>query len=165
MQSLKLQCVLRTSESNFNRGRTEASSSDTKLNSRLQDAEGYKDELIAKLQKHDLTKLSLTTSERYEKIINDETESYLLILSSLLLSSCSVFNTPEKEVVTVTEIVRPQITVAEKPKSLKLTDVKCTLSIEIILMSSRNMRKRNVDLVFYVISVRDYEKLALNMLR
>ena len=51
-------------------------------------------------------------------------KSYLLILSLLLLSSCSVFNTPEKEVVTVTEIVRPQITVAEKPKSLKLTDVK-----------------------------------------
>ena len=51
-------------------------------------------------------------------------KSYLLILSLLLLSSCSVFRTPEKEVVTVTEIVRPQITVAEKPKSLKLTDVK-----------------------------------------
>ena len=50
-------------------------------------------------------------------------KSYLLILSLLLLSSCSVFRTPEK-VVTVTEIVRPQITVAEKPKSLKLTDVK-----------------------------------------
>ena len=51
-------------------------------------------------------------------------KSYLLILSLLLLSSCSVFNTPEKEVVTVTEIVRPKITIAEKPKSLKLTDVK-----------------------------------------
>ena len=88
----------------------------------------------------------------------------LVILSLLLLSSCSVFNTPEKEVVTVTEIVRPKITVAEKPKSLKLTDVKWFIvnkdNVDQFLLDYEN---QNGDLVFYVISVRDYEKLALNM--
>jgi len=38
-----------------------------KLNSRLQDAEGYKDDLIAKLQKHDLTKLSLQRPKIWKK--------------------------------------------------------------------------------------------------
>ena len=91
-------------------------------------------------------------------------KSYLLILSLLLLSSCSVFNTPEKEVVTVTEIVRPQITVAEKPKSLKLTDVKWYIANrDNIDEFQETWEKENGDLVFYVISVRDYEKLALNM--
>ena len=88
----------------------------------------------------------------------------LVILSLLLLSSCSVFKTPEKEVVTVTEIVRPQITIAEKPKSLKLTDVKWFIvnkdNVDQFLLDYEN---NNGDLVFYVISVRDYEKLALNM--
>jgi hypothetical protein len=91
-------------------------------------------------------------------------KSYLLILSLLLLSSCSVFRTPEKEVVTVTEIVRPQITVAEKPKSLKLTDVKWYIvNRDNIDEFQETWEKENGDLVFYVISVRDYEKLALNM--
>ena len=85
-------------------------------------------------------------------------------MSLLLLSNCSVFNTPEKEVVTVTEIVRPQITVAEKPKSLKLTDVKWFIvnkdNVDKFLL---DYESQNGDLVFYVISVRDYEKLALNM--
>jgi hypothetical protein len=81
-------------------------------------------------------------------------KSYLLILSLLLLSNCSVFNTPEKEVVTVTEIVRPQITVAEKPKSLKLTDVKWFIvnkdNVDQFLL---DYECQNGDLVFYVISV------------
>ena len=85
-------------------------------------------------------------------------------MSLLLLSSCSVFRTPEKEVVTVTEIVRPQITVAEKPKSLKLTDVKWYIvNRDNIDEFQETWEKDNGDLVFYVISVRDYEKLALNM--
>ena len=81
-------------------------------------------------------------------------KSYLLILSLLLLSSCSVFNTPEKEIVTVTDIVRPKITIAEKPKSLKLTDVKWFIvnkdNVDQFLLDYEN---QNGDLVFYVISV------------
>ena len=54
-----------------------------KLNSRLQDAEGYKDDLIAKLQKHDLTKLSLQRPKDMEKIINDETKKLFTDFESI----------------------------------------------------------------------------------
>ena len=54
-----------------------------KLNSRLQDAESYKDDLIAKLQKHDLTKLSLQRPKDMEKIINDETKKLFTDFESI----------------------------------------------------------------------------------
>jgi leucyl aminopeptidase (aminopeptidase T) len=83
-------------------------------------------------------------------------------LSLLLLSSCS--NTPEKEIVTVTEIIKPQISVVERPKQIS------TNEIEWYVVTEKNydeFKKRflseNGDLVFYVLSVRDYEKLIVNM--
>ena len=53
------------------------------LNIRLQNAEGYKDDLIAKLQKHDLTKLSLQSPKDMEKIINDETKKLFTDFESI----------------------------------------------------------------------------------
>jgi hypothetical protein len=44
------------------------------LNEKLQQAEGYKDQLISKLQKHDLTKLSIQRPGMIEKRINDATK-------------------------------------------------------------------------------------------
>ena len=86
----------------------------------------------------------------------------LILLSLLLLSSCS--NTPEKEIVTVTEIIKPQISVVERPKQIS------TNGIEWYVVTEKNydeFKKRflseNGDLVFYVLSVRDYEKLIVNM--
>ncbi len=86
----------------------------------------------------------------------------LILLSLLLLSSCS--NTPEKEIVTVTEIIKPQISVVERPKQIS------TNEIEWYVVTEKNydeFKKRflseNGDLVFYVLSVRDYEKLIVNM--
>jgi hypothetical protein len=46
----------------------------SELNEKLQQAEGYKDQLISKLQKHDLTKLSIQRPGMIEKRINDATK-------------------------------------------------------------------------------------------
>jgi hypothetical protein len=46
----------------------------SELNQKLQQAEGYKDQLISKLQKHDLTKLSIQRPGMIEKRINDATK-------------------------------------------------------------------------------------------
>lgn len=46
----------------------------SELNERLQQAEGYKDQLISKLQKHNLTKLSIQRPGMIEKRINDATK-------------------------------------------------------------------------------------------
>ena len=65
-----------------------------KLNSRLQDAEGYKDDLIAKLQKHDLTKLSLQRPKDMEKIINDETKKLFTDFESITAVSYTHLTLP-----------------------------------------------------------------------
>lgn len=82
-------------------------------------------------------------------------------MSVLLLSSCSK---PEKEIVTVTEVIKPQIAVVERPKAIDTTD------IEWYVVNQNNLEefkerfeKDHGNFVFYVISVRDYEKLIINM--
>ena len=52
-----------------------------------------------------------------------ELKNYLMISSLLLLSSCSWFREPEKEIVTVTEIIKNNVPVVERPKGLKLSPV------------------------------------------
>lgn len=88
--------------------------------------------------------------------------NYFLILSLLLLSSCS--SKPEKEIVTVTEVIKPQIAVVERPKPIS------TGKVEWYVVTEQNFEefkerfvKDNGNFVFYVISVRDYENLIINM--
>ena len=63
-----------------------------------------------------------------------------LLLLTLLLSSCGYLRKPEKEIVVQTVEVQKVIPVPPRPKPIDMTDVK-----------------------FYVVSVHDYENLALNM--
>ena len=63
-----------------------------------------------------------------------------LLLLTLLLSSCGFIRKPEKEIVVQTVEVQKVIPVQPRPKPVDMTDVK-----------------------FYVVSVHDYENLALNM--
>ena len=63
-----------------------------------------------------------------------------LLLLTLLLSSCGFIRKPEKEIVVQTVEVQKVIPVQPRPKPVDMTDVK-----------------------FYVVSVQDYENLALNM--
>ncbi len=91
-------------------------------------------------------------------------KSCLLILSLLLLSSCSYFREPEKEIVTVTEIVKPTIAIIDKPKSLKLDDINWyVVTKDNIEEFKSKFADKEGDLVFYAMSVRSYENLALNM--
>ena len=91
-------------------------------------------------------------------------KNFLLILSLLLLSSCSWIREPEKEIVTVTEIVKPQIGIAERPKGLSMQKVNWyVVTKENYEEFSQRFEKSEGDLVFYAMSVRSYENLALNM--
>ena len=85
----------------------------------------------------------------------------LVILSLLLLSNCS---TPEGKVVTVTQVIKPKIAVVDRPKPLSMTN------LDWYVVTEKNyaefierFTKENGDYVFYVISVRDFQRLALNM--
>ena len=86
----------------------------------------------------------------------------LVILSLFLLSNCS--STPEAKVVTVTEVIKPKISVVERPKPIDMTDLKWYVVTEKNYEEfSEKFTKENGDYVFYALSVRDFENLALNM--
>ena len=85
----------------------------------------------------------------------------LVILSLLLLSSCS---TPEGKVVTVTQVIKPKIAVVDRPKPLSMTNLDWYVVTEKNYVEFiERFTKENGDYVFYVISVRDFQRLALNM--
>ena len=91
-------------------------------------------------------------------------KSFLLSLSLLLLSSCSWFREPEKEIVTVTEIVKTQIGVAERPKPLAMVDLEWYVVTEDNFEDFKiRFLEEEGDTMFYAISVHDYENLILNM--
>ena len=86
---------------------------------------------------------------------------FLLLLSSL--TACNLFK-PEKEIVTQVEYVDRTIPIQPRPKPVTLYD------IEFYAVTSENLdeflerfEKDNGDVVFFAISVPDYENIALNM--
>ena len=87
-----------------------------------------------------------------------------LLLLTLLLSSCSYFRKPEKEIVVQTVEVQKVIPVQPQPKPIDMTDVKFyVVTEENYEEFKQKFMKTNNDFVFYVVSVHDYENLALNM--
>lgn len=73
----KLEIVAKTNQDTINRmqeDNAKLQQSIGELNVQLQGAEKYKDELIQKLQKHDLSRLSLQKPGLIEKRINDGTQ-------------------------------------------------------------------------------------------
>tara|TARA_X000001036_G_C20435972_1_gene707244 strand:+ start:65 stop:466 length:402 start_codon:yes stop_codon:yes gene_type:complete len=93
-----------------------------------------------------------------------ELKKFLTISSLLLLSSCSWFREPEKEIVTVTEIIKTQIGVAERPKALSMAEVKWYVVTEDNFEEFKvRFKDKEGDTMFYAISVHDYENLILNM--
>jgi len=94
--------------------------------------------------------------------------NYLTILSllllTLLLSSCGYLRKPEKEIVVQTVEVQKVIPVQPQPKPIDMTDVKFyVVTEENYDEFKQKFMKTNNDFVFYVVSVHDYENLALNM--
>ena len=87
-----------------------------------------------------------------------------LLLLTLLLSSCGFIRKPEKEIVVQTVEVQKVIPVQPQPKPVDMTDVKFyVVTEENYEEFKEKFMKTNNDFVFYVVSVHDYENLALNM--
>ena len=87
-----------------------------------------------------------------------------LLLLTLLLSSCGYLRKPEKEIVVQTVEVQKNIPVQSRPKPVDMNDVKFyVVTDENYEEFKEKFMKRNNDFVFYVVSVHDYENLALNM--
>ena len=87
-----------------------------------------------------------------------------LLLLTLLLSSCGYLRKPEKEIVVQTVEVQKVIPVQPQPKPIDMTDVKFyVVTEENYNEFKQKCMKTNNDFVFYVVSVHDYENLALNM--
>ena len=96
-------------------------------------------------------------------LINYLTVSSLLLLT-LLLSSCGYLRKPEKEIVVQTVEVQKIIPVQPQPKPVDMIDVKFyVVTEENYEEFKEKFMKTNNDFVFYVVSVHDYENLALNM--
>mgnify|MGYP001441758417 FL=1 len=87
-----------------------------------------------------------------------------LLLLTLLLSSCGYLRKPEKEIVVQTVEVQKVVPIQPRPKPVDMTDVKFyVVTEENYEEFKEKFMKTNNDFVFYVVSVHDYENLALNM--
>ena len=96
-------------------------------------------------------------------LINYLTVSSLLLLT-LLLSSCGYLRKPEKEIVVKTVEVQKIVPIQPQPKPVDMIDVKFyVVTEENYEEFKEKFMKTNNDFVFYVVSVHDYENLALNM--
>ena len=96
-------------------------------------------------------------------LINYLTVSSLLLLT-LLLSSCGYIRKPEKEIVVKTIEVQKIVPIQPQPKPVDMIDVKFyVVTEENYEEFKEKFMKTNNDFVFYVVSVHDYENLALNM--
>jgi hypothetical protein len=92
----------------------------------------------------------------------------LTLLTSSLTGCASLFGgskpAPEPIVVTQTELVYRQLPIQARPKPVRLYD------IQFYAVTKRNLdeflerfEKENGDIVFFAISVPDYENISLNM--
>ena len=87
-----------------------------------------------------------------------------LLLLSLLISSCSTWN-PLKTIEIKTVEVERNVPLQNRPRQLDLADIHWyVVTEENFAEFKKRFQKENGDpLVAYVISVKDYETLALNM--
>ena len=87
-----------------------------------------------------------------------------LLLATILLSSCSSFYKPEKEIVTITKLVEREIPTVPHPKTVQMNDVK----VYVVSPSEnyedfiKEFSKKNGTDSYVAISVKDYENLSKN---
>ena len=87
----------------------------------------------------------------------------LLLLPLLLLSSCSSFKKILPLEIRTVEVER-KIPVQNRPRPVKLSNLHFYVVTEDTFAAfKQRFVKQNGDFLFYAISVRDYETLALNM--
>ena len=85
-----------------------------------------------------------------------------LLLSSLfLLTACA---TSEEKIIVQTDIIQTEIPTQARPKGVSLSNVRFyVVTKENLNDFLKNFEKENDDTVFYAMSVKDYEKMALNI--
>ena len=88
----------------------------------------------------------------------------LLLATTLLISGCSSFYKPEKEIVTITKLVEREIPTVPHPKTVQMNDVKVyVVNEEIYEEFVKEFTAENGELAFVALSMKDYENLALNV--
>ena len=88
----------------------------------------------------------------------------LLLVTTLLISGCSSFYKPEKEIVTVTKLIERQIPTVPHPKQVQMNEIKIY-----VVSPEENFEdfkkefeaKNGVD-SYVAISIKDYENLGKN---
>jgi hypothetical protein len=89
---------------------------------------------------------------------------YLLSLSLLLALLSNVGCAVQDRVVLKTQFVAPNIPLQEKPKGINMANVQFYAVTEANLEQFLNrFSAQNSDIVFFAISVKDYENLSLNV--
>ena len=85
-------------------------------------------------------------------------------MTTLLLSSCSSFYKPEKEIVTVTKLVERQIPTVPHPRQVQMNEIKIYVvsPSENFEKFKEEFEKKNGADSYIAISVKDYENLAKN---
>jgi hypothetical protein len=88
----------------------------------------------------------------------------LLAVTALAISGCSTFR-PEPKVVVQTKLITPNVPILSAPKPLSLNDVSWyVVTEENFPAFLEKYKKEHGDAwVFYAMSVRSYESMALNM--
>ena len=88
---------------------------------------------------------------------------FLTSLSLLLLSSCA--RAPEEKIVTVETLIEKDIPIQVRPKGLTLSApyFHVVTSDNIDAFVDEFKKQNGSELVFYALSVRDYEKMSLNL--
>ena len=76
----------------------------------------------------------------------------LLLVTTLLLSSCSSFYKPEKEIVTVTKLVEKQIPTVPHPKKVQMNEIKIY-----VVSPSENFEKFKEEGIFNNLEVNTQE--------
>lgn len=89
-------------------------------------------------------------------------QKYLVILSSLLVISGCAWLQPQKEVVVQTKLIERNIPLQPNPKPLKLDGIKWKVVTQDNLQEFLQTYS-DTSVVFFALSVEDYETLALNM--
>ena len=98
-------------------------------------------------------------------VLKDYWKSLSLLLLCLILSSCSSWGWPElKQIEVKTVEVERNIPIQNRPRQLDMSSIKWyVVTPENFEDFKKRFTDENGDLVGYVLSVRDYETLAINM--
>lgn len=84
----------------------------------------------------------------------------LLVSSLFLLAACA----SDEKIIVQTDIIQTEIPTQARPKGVSLSNVRFyVVTKENLNEFLKNFEKENDDTVFYAMSVKDYEKMALNI--